>query len=157
MFTRTKVICTIGPSTCSSEMINKLYQAGMNVARLNMSHETHAGAKKIINIPDGVNVSLSGNDVSVNSAKGTLNFVLTKEVSLKIDANEISVMSSDNQESIAMAGTTRSIINNMIIGLSKGFEKKLELVLDTEQKHQEKLLILHWVFHIPLNMNYLNQ
>ena len=59
---------------------------------------------------------------------GTLNFVLTKEVSLKIDANEISVMSSDNQESIAMAGTTRSIINNMIVGLSKGYEKKLELV-----------------------------
>ena len=49
-------------------------------------------AKKIINIPEGVNVSLTGNDVSVNSAKGTLNFVLTKEVSLKIDANEISVM-----------------------------------------------------------------
>ena len=114
-------------------------------------------AKKIINIPEGVNVSLTGNDVSVNSAKGTLNFVLTNEVSLKIDANEISVMSSDNQESIAMAGTTRSIINNMIVGLSKGYEKKLELVLDTEQKHQEKLLILHWVFHIPLNMNYLNQ
>lgn len=85
-------------------------------------------AKKIINIPEGVNVSLTGNDVSVNSAKGTLNFVLTKEVSLKIDANEISVMSSDNQESIAMAGTTRSIINNMIVGLSKGYEKKLELV-----------------------------
>jgi large subunit ribosomal protein L6 len=80
-------------------------------------------AKKIINIPEGVNVSLTGNDVSVNSAKGTLNFVLTKEVSLKIDANEISVMSSDNQESIAMAGTTRSIINNMIVGLSKGYEK----------------------------------
>ena len=49
-------------------------------------------AKKIINIPEGVNVSLTGNDVSVNSAKGTLNFVLTKEVSLKIDANEISVI-----------------------------------------------------------------
>ena len=60
------------------------------------------GLQKIINIPEGVNVSLTGNDVSVNSAKGTLNFVLTKEVSLKIDANEISVMSSDNQESIAM-------------------------------------------------------
>ena len=55
MFTRTKVICTIGPSTCSSEMINKLYQAGMNVARLNMSHETHAGAKKIINIIKKIN------------------------------------------------------------------------------------------------------
>ena len=85
-------------------------------------------AKKIINIPEGVNVSLTGNDVCVKSSKGTLNFVLTKEVSLKIDADEISVMSSDNQESIAMAGTTRSIINNMIVGLSKGYEKKLELV-----------------------------
>ena len=36
-------------------MINKLYQSGMNVARLNMSHETHAGAKKIINIIKKIN------------------------------------------------------------------------------------------------------
>ena len=85
-------------------------------------------AKKIINIPDDVNVSVTGNEVCIDSSKGTLNFILTKEVSLKVDTNEISVISSDNQESIAMAGTTRSIIHNMIVGLSVGFEKKLELV-----------------------------
>ena len=47
-YKRTKIICTIGPSTESYSSIKKLYQAGMNVARLNMSHSNHSNAKKII-------------------------------------------------------------------------------------------------------------
>lgn len=46
---RTKIICTIGPSTASFEMLKKLYEAGMNVVRINMSHSDHANALKIIN------------------------------------------------------------------------------------------------------------
>jgi pyruvate kinase len=46
---RTKIICTIGPATASFEMLEKLYHAGMNVVRLNMSHSDHASALKIIN------------------------------------------------------------------------------------------------------------
>ena len=38
---KTKIICTIGPATCSLEMLQKLYDAGMNVVRLNMSHGDH--------------------------------------------------------------------------------------------------------------------
>lgn len=45
---RTKIVCTIGPATSSKEMIRKLAEAGMNVARLNFSHGTHADHKKVI-------------------------------------------------------------------------------------------------------------
>jgi pyruvate kinase len=45
---RTKIICTIGPTTETFSSIKKLHQAGMNVARLNMSHSDHKNAKKII-------------------------------------------------------------------------------------------------------------
>ena len=45
---RTKIICTIGPATESYSSIKSLYKAGMNIARLNMSHSDHKNAKKII-------------------------------------------------------------------------------------------------------------
>ena len=48
MSKRTKIICTIGPATESYSRIKNLYEAGMNVARLNMSHSDHKNAKKII-------------------------------------------------------------------------------------------------------------
>lgn len=46
---RTKIVCTIGPATSSYEMLSRLYEAGMNVVRLNMSHSDHASALQIIN------------------------------------------------------------------------------------------------------------
>ena len=49
MIRRTKIICTIGPATTSFESLKQLYDAGMNVVRLNMSHADHATSKKIIN------------------------------------------------------------------------------------------------------------
>jgi len=55
---RTKIICTIGPSTASYSCIKKLYEAGMNVARLNMSHSDHKNAKKIIERIKKLNKSL---------------------------------------------------------------------------------------------------
>ena len=49
MIRRTKIICTIGPATASFDMLKKLYEAGMNVVRLNMSHADHASALQVIN------------------------------------------------------------------------------------------------------------
>ena len=49
MIRRTKIICTIGPATTSFDALKQLYEAGMNVVRLNMSHADHATSKKIIN------------------------------------------------------------------------------------------------------------
>ena len=54
-FTRTKIICTIGPQSSNKSTLKKLHVAGMNVARINMSHATHESAKKIINIIKDIN------------------------------------------------------------------------------------------------------
>jgi pyruvate kinase len=47
-FTRTKIICTIGPATETISALKKLHNNGMNVARINMSHATHKSAKAVI-------------------------------------------------------------------------------------------------------------
>ena len=55
-FTRTKIICTIGPNSSDKATLKKLHLAGMNVVRINMSHATHKNAKEIINIIIEINV-----------------------------------------------------------------------------------------------------
>ena len=86
-------------------------------------------AKNPIIIPDGVNISVDDKNVTVKGSKGELDFLLSLSISLNIDDNAITVSYDEsNQKSVALAGTTRSIINNMIIGVSVGFEKKLELI-----------------------------
>ena len=54
-FIRTKIICTIGPATDSLPMLRKLYIAGMNVVRINMSHATHKYAASIISKINKIN------------------------------------------------------------------------------------------------------
>ena len=49
MFTRTKIICTIGPATSELNTMQKMYAAGMNVVRINMSHASHDEALNVIN------------------------------------------------------------------------------------------------------------
>ena len=56
---RTKIICTIGPATESYSSLMKLYKAGMNIARLNMSHSDHKSAKKIIDRIKKINKKVS--------------------------------------------------------------------------------------------------
>ena len=84
-------------------------------------------ANKPVVIPSGVEVNLDGQNVSVKGAKGQLNMTVHPSVSVAQEDGSISVKSSDTQ-SMAMAGTMRSLINNLVEGVSKGFERKLELV-----------------------------
>ena len=56
-FTRTKIICTIGPASNNTSILKKLHKAGMNVARINMSHATHDSAKEIIDSINQINSS----------------------------------------------------------------------------------------------------
>ena len=109
-------------------------------------------AKNPISIPDSVNFTTDNNVVSVKGSKGELDFNLPSSVSLEVKENVISIKYDDtNQKSIALAGTTRSIINNMIIGVTEGFEKKLELIgVGYRAKASGKLLELTLGFSHPI-------
>lgn len=84
--------------------------------------------KKIINIPEGVTVTLKGDNLEVKGPKGTLNFVHHKEVSLEITDKDVSVKNNGKtKKASAIWGLTRAMINNMIEGVKEAYVKKLEL------------------------------
>lgn len=86
-------------------------------------------AKEPVQIPNGVEFSQSGSAVTVKGTKGTLSMELNSEVELSHADNALSVKArSGSRFSTAISGTTRSLLANMVRGVSEGFEKKLELV-----------------------------
>jgi len=83
-------------------------------------------AKYPVTVPAGVEVTLSGTEVNVKGGKGALSLALTEGVTVEQEGSELSVSYvSDAQK--AMAGTTRMLVNNMVVGVSTGWEKKLIL------------------------------
>ncbi|ASB86721.1 50S ribosomal protein L6 [Bacillus sonorensis] len=85
--------------------------------------------KKLLEIPSGVTVALNDNTVTVKGPKGELTRTFHPDMNIKIEDNVLTVeRPSDNKEHRALHGTTRSIIGNMVEGVSKGFERGLELV-----------------------------
>lgn len=62
---KTKIVCTIGPSTNTKEMIWKLAEEGMNVARLNMSHGDHASHQKVIDLVKEYNAQTKDNVIAI--------------------------------------------------------------------------------------------
>lgn len=85
-------------------------------------------ANNPVEIPKEVEVTLSGQDLNVKGSKGQLNLVIhelveisQEEDSLKVSATQVS------KKSNALAGTFRSLINNMVVGVNTGFQKELEL------------------------------
>jgi large subunit ribosomal protein L6 len=85
--------------------------------------------KKPVSIPAGVKVEISGQIVKVSGSKGSLEINCRPEVKVKLDGQKVIVESLDAQSRIgkAMHGTTRALINNMVIGVANGYEKKLEI------------------------------
>ena len=84
-------------------------------------------ANKPVQIPSGVEVKVNGQNVSAKGSIGQLNLLVHPSVSVVQEDGALSVKTSD-QQAVAMAGTMRSLINNLVEGVSKGFERKLELV-----------------------------
>ena len=84
-------------------------------------------ANSPINVPSGVDVKLDGVAVSVKGPKGQLALELHPTVGVKQSDNVLQV-SAANDAARPMAGTFRSLINNMITGVNHGFEKKLEII-----------------------------
>jgi large subunit ribosomal protein L6 len=85
--------------------------------------------KMPISIPKGVDVSVNAEQITVKGALGTLVRVANPLVSVKNDAGVLSFSAAnDSAEADAMTGTMRALLANMVNGVSKGFEKKLNLV-----------------------------
>ncbi|MCK4743664.1 MAG: 50S ribosomal protein L6 [Sulfuriflexus sp.] len=110
-------------------------------------------AKKPVELPSGVEVSINGQDVSVKGSKGTLSLSVhaSVEVSQADNVLTFAPRSADKQAS-ALAGTTRALLNNMVTGVSTGFERKLELVgVGYRAKAQGKVLGLTLGLSHPVN------
>ncbi|MEH7180915.1 50S ribosomal protein L6 [Neobacillus vireti] len=85
--------------------------------------------KKPIEIPAGVTVTLNNHTVTVKGPKGELTRSFNPDIEIKIEENIITISRpSDVKEHRALHGTTRAVIANMVEGVSKGFERKLELI-----------------------------
>lgn len=86
-------------------------------------------AKEPVELPQGVEFSLSGTTVTLKGSKGSLSMDLNSEVELSQDESRLTVKArSGSRFSGAISGTTRALLANMVQGVSAGFEKKLELV-----------------------------
>ncbi|MFP4183171.1 MAG: 50S ribosomal protein L6 [Halorhodospira sp.] len=87
-------------------------------------------AKAPVEIPSGVEVTLQGNDIQVKGPKGQMAWQCHRLVEPSHDPEAGALTFQPRQRStraVALAGTTRSVVNNMVVGVSQGFERKLEL------------------------------
>ncbi len=85
--------------------------------------------KTPVAIPSGVEVSIDGPNVEVKGPKGSLTHVLPDQVTMtQADGSLVLDRVDDQRESKALHGLSRSLVNNMVVGVSEGFTKKLEIV-----------------------------
>ena len=85
--------------------------------------------KMPVAIPSGVDVSIKAEQISVKGSGGTLSLAQSALVKVAQDAGKLTFLPADaSREANAMSGTMRQLVNNMVIGVSKGFEKKLTLI-----------------------------
>jgi large subunit ribosomal protein L6 len=86
-------------------------------------------ANKPISVPSGVEINLEGQSVTVKGPKGTLEHRIHDTVEVKRDEGTLTCSSREGADNgVALAGTTRAVINNMVVGVSEGFERRLQLV-----------------------------
>jgi large subunit ribosomal protein L6 len=85
--------------------------------------------KMPVAIPQGVDVSIKEDQINVKGTGGTLSLTLNTLVKVTNEAGKLSFLPADeSREANAMSGTMRQLVNNMVVGVTKGFEKKLSLV-----------------------------
>ena len=84
---------------------------------------------KPIPVLDGVKVAVDGRKVNVEGPKGKLQFEHRREVAVKVDGKQVVVSrANDERQARAFHGLTRALLNNMILGVKNGYEKKLEII-----------------------------
>ena len=87
------------------------------------------GANRPVELPKGVEVTLGSAEISLKGSKGTLAMPINPQVEITKDENVLTFAArSEDTFARAMSGTTRALVNNMVIGVSQGFETKLDLV-----------------------------
>jgi large subunit ribosomal protein L6 len=85
-------------------------------------------AKSPVEVPAGVEVKLNGQDISIKGGKGSMALAIHHDVEVKQEDNVLTFLPRNNaKKSNALAGTTRALVNNMVFGVSTGFERKLIL------------------------------
>ncbi len=85
--------------------------------------------KMPVTVPAGVDVSIKEDQISVKGTGGALLLAQNALVNVVIDAGKLTFTpANESREANAMSGTMRQLVNNMVVGVSKGFEKKLSLI-----------------------------
>jgi large subunit ribosomal protein L6 len=108
-------------------------------------------AKAPISVAKGVDVKIDGRRVTVKGSKGSLEMALHPSVSVKFEDGVLSVTPASDS-AWAMAGTMRALLNNMVQGVSQGFEKKLQLVgVGYRAQGKGKILNLNLGFSHPID------
>ena len=111
--------------------------------------------KMPIAIPAGVTVSVAENNtVTVKGPKGTLTRVLSPEMEIKVEGAEVVVSRpNDLKRSKSLHGLTRTLINNMVVGVTQGYEKALEINgVGYRAAKEGKKLVLNLGYSHPVNM-----
>jgi large subunit ribosomal protein L6 len=111
--------------------------------------------KKPISIPDKVDVSLKDGLITVKGSKGTLSRTIHDDVNLDIKGNIIQVVIQDeDRRSRALQGLTRSLVDNMVTGVSSGFERVLEINgIGYRAEVKGQALVLNLGFSNPVNFD----
>lgn len=109
---------------------------------------------KPIEVPQGVEVKMDGNTVTVKGPKGELTRDLHPDITVNIQENEITFeRPSNHKDHRALHGTTRSLISNMVIGVHKGFEKSLDIIgVGYRAQMQGKKLVLNAGYSHPVEI-----
>ncbi len=83
---------------------------------------------KVITLPAGVELTQADGVVTVKGPKGELSRALSKDIEIRVDGSEVSLhRPNDSKEMKTIHGTTRALLNNMVVGVSEGFKKELEM------------------------------
>ena len=112
-------------------------------------------AKSPVTIPAGVTVTINGQDVQVKGAKGELSTLLHDLVAVAQEGTELKLSPrEDSQAAWMQAGTARAVMNNLVIGVSAGFERRLQLIgVGYKAAAKGKVLNLALGFSHPVDYN----
>ncbi|GHV51457.1 50S ribosomal protein L6 [Synergistales bacterium] len=109
--------------------------------------------RKPIPLPKGVDVKIEGTSVTVKGGKGSLSFGIMPDISVALEEGDVIVSRANEAKNVKAAhGMTRAILNNMVVGVSQGFEKALEIIgVGYRAQMQGKNLVLALGYSHPID------